>query len=92
MSGKTTELIKLSAESFAYLIVGTQERATAVFHQAKEMGLDIPFPLTYDDFVRGSYYGKGINGFLIDNADNLIEKMSRGVPVLAISLTEQSND
>lgn len=85
--GKTTELIRMSAETFAYIIVRSKNDATRIFHQAKEVGLDIPFPLTFQEFISGEYFGKNIKGFLIDNADDLLQSLSKGVPVQAISVT-----
>jgi hypothetical protein len=88
--GKTTELIKRSAESFAYIVVATRKDATRVFHQAKDMGLDIPFPLTFAEFLNREYYRPGIRGVLIDDLDLLVGFMTTGrLPVLAVTWTEQ---
>lgn len=86
--GKTTELIRISAENFSYIVVDSRRRAAAVFHQAKDMGLDIPFPITYDELINGDFYGKGIAAFLIDDIDQLVQRLARGVPVRAITITE----
>ena len=88
--GKTTELIRISAETFAYIVVPTRKDAGTVSEMAKDMGLDIPFPLTYDEFIRGQYYGKNIKGFLIDNADMLLQYMAKGVAIKAISLNDNA--
>ena len=88
--GKTTELIRMSAETFAYIVVPTKNDASRVFQMAKKMGLDIPFPLSFDEFIRGQYHGKNIKGFLIDNADMLLQYMSKGVAIKAISLNDNA--
>ncbi len=88
--GKTTELIRMSAETFAYIVVPTKNDASKVSQMAREMGLDIPFPLSFDEFIRGQYYGKNIKGFLIDNADMLLQYMSKGVAIKAISLNDNA--
>lgn len=88
--GKTAELIRMSAETLAYIVVPTKNDASKVSQMAKEMGLDIPFPLSFDEFIRGQYYGKNIKGFLIDNADMLLQYMSKGVAIKAISLNDNA--
>lgn len=85
---KTAKLIHISAETSAYIIVRSIKEARRVFHRAEEMGLDIPFPLSYSEFIYGLYSGKNIKGFLIDDADALLQSLSKGVPILAISISE----
>lgn len=83
--GKTTRAIKAAAEHFAYIVCMNMDNCTAVFNQAKEMGLDIPFPITMREFVSGEYAGKGVKGFVIDNADMLLQSISK-VPIRAITI------
>ena len=85
--GKTTELIKISAEKQQYIVCINQMECSRIFSQARLMGLDIPFPITFDEFIKREYYGKGIKGFLIDNADQLLQYMS-SVPVEAITVCQ----
>lgn len=87
-SGKTDALISIAGEKFAYIVVADNRRATEVERRAKEMGVKIPFPLTHDEFRRGSFYGRGIGAFVIDDVDDLVRSMAGNVPVLAISVTE----
>jgi hypothetical protein len=53
---------------------------------AFDMGLDIPMPLTWDEFANHRYHGRGIKGFVIDNLDLCIQQMTH-VPVRAVSVT-----
>ena len=85
--GKTTELIRLAAEEFLYVDSPDQAQVRYVARTARDMGLDIPFPLTWQEFTSGRYEGKGINGFVIDNLDMCIQQMTT-VPVRAVSLTD----
>lgn len=89
-SGKTEALIRLAGEHFAYIVVADHRRATAVQRRAKEMEVDIPFPLAYEEFKRGEYFGRGIRAFVIDDVDDLVRSMAGNVPVLAISATVQN--
>ena len=84
--GKTTELIKLSAKTGYYIVCINIEEVSRVVCLSKEMGMNIPFPLTFQEFSSGQYYAKGIKGFLIDNAELFIQSLSK-VPVVAISLS-----
>lgn len=85
-SGKTTQLIKMSAETGAYIVCLSMEDAARIQRQSQQMNLKIPFPITFDEFVSRKYYGAGVKGFLIDNADMLLQSMSN-VPVLAITMS-----
>jgi hypothetical protein len=84
--GKTAELIKKSAESGHYIVCSSIDEASRISAQARSMGLDIPLPISYREFIAREYSSTNIKGFLIDNADLLIQVISR-VPVTAITMT-----
>ncbi len=84
--GKTTELIRMSHESGCYIVCGTRDDVVRTFHQAQEMGLDIHFPLTYEEFLKRQYHTGSIKGLLIDDVDRLIQHIAV-VHVNAISVT-----
>lgn len=84
--GKTTQLIELSGNTSSYIVCINQRECHRIVSIAREMKIDIPFPLTYDEFINKKYYGKGIKGFLIDNAELLLEYMS-SVKIDAITLS-----
>ena len=85
--GKTTDLVKLAAEEFLYVVCPDQAQVFYVARMARDMGLDIPVPLTWEDFTEGTYNGRGVRGFVIDNLDMCIQQMTT-VPVRAVSLTD----
>lgn len=72
-SGKTTELIKESARTGAYIVVSCRNEAHNVFRSANVLGLNIPFPLTVADVMSKSksscIFQKGI---LIDDLEEII--------------------
>ena len=86
--GKTTELVRLAAEEFLYVVCPDQAQVFYVARMARDMGLGIPFPLTWHEFATGRYHSQGIKGFVIDNLDLCIQGMSH-VPVRAVSLTDE---
>lgn len=72
-SGKTTELIKESARTGAYIVVSCKNEARDVFRLSKELRLNIPYPLTVNEMIYESpssyIFQKGI---LIDNLERIL--------------------
>lgn len=83
-TGKTTELIKMCAMYGGYIVCVDKQRAKYTAGMARDMGVKIPFPLTFSEFLEGRYYAPGVKQVYIDNADMLIESIARGVSVNAI--------
>ena len=50
-SGKTTKLIKRSAAEGSYILAVNKHQASAIFKQASEMGVKIPFPVTINEVL-----------------------------------------
>lgn len=72
-SGKTQRMIEESAKSGAYIVCHNIQSVAYVAARAKEMGLKIPFPLTYSEVQRGQY-SSSIE-LLIDNAEIFIQDL-----------------
>lgn len=89
MSGKTTELIQRAAKDWLYIVCLNRREVERVAEEASRMGQDIPFPITFKEFVRGEFSSKHgrIKGFLIDNVDVMLAHAARGVPVVAVTMT-----
>ena len=77
-SGKTTQFIRIAAKHNYYIVVKNGDEARRVKHEAIKIGYDIPFPLTYREFLEKQYFGRGIKGFLIDNVDMMLQELSEG--------------
>jgi hypothetical protein len=84
--GKTTEMIRLAAETQAYIVCTDQRRAWQIAQQARDMGLSIPFPLTAGEWQERHYHPPGVRGLMFDDLDRIIQGMT-AVPVLAASWT-----
>lgn len=86
-SGKTTELIKESARTGAYIVVSCRKEAHNVFGSAKELGLNIPFPLTVADVMSESsssyIFQKGI---LIDDLERVISHLFNYITIHAATV------
>lgn len=86
-SGKTTELIKESAITGAYIVVSCRNEAHNVFRSANELGLNIPFPLTVADVMSeptSSYiFQKGI---LIDDLERILCRLFNYITIHAATV------
>ena len=89
-SGKTTELIMVCAETGGYIICHGQRDAARIFEQARHMGLDIPMPLTYFEFLSKSYYGFGVKQFHIEDVDDLLRCLAGSVPIATATLSPEA--
>lgn len=87
-AGKTTELILEAEKSYSHIICPDHRAANIIWAQAREIGAVIPQPITWDEFREGRYYGEGIESFMIDDADIILQKMT-SVPIKAITVTEE---
>jgi len=89
-TGKTEKLIELAAKDFSYIVVRNKVVARSIAGRARKMGVNIPFPLTYEEFIEGKFSERDINGFMIDDADALLWYLARGAKVKALSLDASS--
>ena len=93
-SGKTTRLIERSAKEGIYILVATKNMARCIADQAKKMGLEIPFPVTLDEYLRGNkFQGSSIrrDGLLIDDLDMVLHQLFGGIPIREVTLTDRGN-
>ncbi len=83
--GKTTIIIKQCAEEGGFIVCENRQAARSIVDAARELGLTINFPITFDDFENKHYHPEGVEKFHIDNADLLLERMTK-VPIETISV------
>lgn len=69
-NGKTTELIKISSKTRQYIICKDRMRAKYIIKIAKELGLNIPHPITAEQLPLGSKY---IYKVLVDDVLDVLE-------------------
>lgn len=90
-SGKTESLIRMSAESQSYIVARDRRSALGTLRQAEALGLRIPFPLTYDEFLDKAFYrGSPALRFLVDDAEALLARLADG-QLAAITLTREGD-
>lgn len=87
--GKTTELIKLSHETNTYILVKDRYRQREVAKIAHELNMDIPYPVTIEDYIGTSgFVGSYIKHILIDDAEDVLQAMFSRVIIDVITMTK----
>lgn len=85
-AGKTHDLIKRCYEEGGYIVCASRREADRVHGVAEQMGLDVPQPITFLEFVQQKYHPEGVKKFHIDNVDMCVQMISK-VPVSTVTLT-----
>lgn len=92
-SGKTTKAIETSAREWKYIIVRDFSETRSIVQKAKEMKLDIPYPITIDELL--SYNLKQtsmkVDGIIIDNALDVLQKIIN-VPITLATINVERED
>ena len=91
-TGKTTELIKISARTNTYILVLNGKRQKEVARLADSMNMIIPYPITLEDYMRTQFRGSFIKHILIDDADDILQRFFNTVMIDAITITEANNE
>ena len=93
-SGKTTELIKKSAETGIYIMVLNEKRRKYIFEQAMKLGYNIPNPVTVDDYFRCKFQGSYIqkDGVYVDEVEDILKHIFNGIPIRGMTLTTQDHN
>ena len=85
--GKTTEFIKMSAETGCRIVCISMMECHRVLKVAKEMGYHIPKPEPFHNLLHGfSGRGERLSGYLIDNLDLCLQQLTP-IPIMAVSLS-----
>lgn len=81
-SGKTTELIRrCSDDEYSLIVCPNQSMCKNTYAYAKELGLDIPMPITFDDFVNGKFDRRHVERFYFDELQMSLTAYAREVPI-----------
>ena len=90
-SGKTTELIKMSAKNNIYILVANYPRAYYLFQQARDMGYEIPFPVTLHEYLYSNRFVGSIirrDGLYIDDVEDVLTELFKPIEIKAITVTK----
>lgn len=84
--GKTTLLIKLSAESGRVIVAPTMNIANGIRSQAKRMGVEIPEPISFNNFIKliqaPSWRDQHPQRYLLDELSSALYSMGIDVATL----------
>lgn len=80
-TGKTSKLIRISAAEGKYIVVPTERMKQSVACQAKEMGLNILFPVCLAELP---FHGQFRGEVLVDEPQMLLERII-GAPISAMT-------
>ena len=87
-SGKTTELIKRCHERGGWIVCFSEGECVRVFRVAKDMGLKIALPITFDRFLNAKYSYTRTPPVYIDYLDECLRQVSRN-PIDTVTFTEE---
>lgn len=98
-SGKTSELIRIAHEEGLYILAADRHRADCIFKQAREMGLDILYPVTPKETIRAftgyrSYrnpYKIGVGKIIVDDVQDVLSHILE-IEVRAMSVNVMDKD
>lgn len=90
--GKTQKLIKLSFATNTYILVAGRQRQREVFDMARKMGLHILFPVTVEDYMNNQFRESFIKHILIDDAEDVLQRVFYTVEIDAITLTKDEEE
>ena len=87
--GKTTEAIIHSNKEWKYILTTDRKRVEQIVKLAKDLEIDIPFPITVDELLRSHYLaGSRVKGLIIDELDDVLFALT-GHEVSLATLTEK---
>lgn len=89
--GKTTELIRKCAGEGGYIVCCNINDANRIFQMSQNMELNIPFPITFKEFIKREYSGRRISCFHIDDADRCLQSLS-DVEIKTVTLTREKSE
>ena len=89
-TGKTTKLIEACAEQGGYIVCSSEREARDIARRAKDMGHNIPFPVTSFEVVNGKTLGKRIELLHVDNAEFVLQDLLR-VRLGTITMSDYEN-
>lgn len=87
-AGKTTKLIKECYKHGGYIVCHSHGEAQRIFKVAREMGCEVPLPISYDEFLRREYYGPGVKKLHIDNVDMLLAHIAKST-IYTVTITRE---
>lgn len=86
--GKTTKLIQKASEEHLYIICANQQRLRVIMQMAKEMELEIPFPITVAELPAKGHHIKGV---LVEDVEAVLYELIKKPILMASTSMEFKN-
>jgi len=86
--GKTMACIKTAYETGGYIVCNSRAESERVFKMATDAKIRIAFPITLNEFLLGEF-GEFIPCFIIDNVDDMLRVIARGIKIHTVTLTPE---
>lgn len=86
--GKTTKLIQMSHDTWIYILVANESRQKYLASFAKELEIDIPYPVTLGNYMRTGFRNSSIKKILIDDADDVLRALFGDLEIIVITMRE----
>lgn len=91
-SGKTSQIIRMSHEMNAYILVRSKQIARSVANTAEHMGLQIPYPITIHELKNlNSNSEIRRKGILVDESLHVLEQFL-GIRILGASVNIEERE
>ena len=75
--GKTSKLVKISANENKHIICSNLQRIRVIEDTAKRLNLKIPKPITINEWLEHKFEGYRIEGILLDDIEDILEGLLR---------------
>ena len=86
-SGKTRQLIKRAAKTKSTIVCAHFANKSHIEMEAKEMGLSIPVPILFSEFIAGGGTRKNARSYMIDDLEDCLKQLSKGLAIEAIVIS-----
>ena len=87
-AGKTTKLIQMSHDTWTYILVANEKRQKYLATFAKELGINIPYPVTLENYMGAGFRNSSIKKILIDDADDVLRTLFGNLEIVAITMRQ----
>lgn len=90
-AGKSTILMHESARTRFVMVVRSDQFKWHIEREAKYLQLDIPEPITFEQFINKDYNRRSIKGFLIDDVQDLLKLIAGPIPIVTIAVNNDND-
>lgn len=80
--GKTAKLIeRCHNDKYSLIVCPTKAMCENTFRQAIRLNMQIPMPITFQEFINNEWYGMNIDNFYFDELQMSLQTIAGGVNI-----------